>query len=140
MLFPIGEFFGCQSWSNDANNFNSVDECAAICGVDSPGQGNGNGNGNGNNNNNNNNGGGGSQQQGQECTMTPSASTFCNSPTIRYFFDRQLKQCSSFYGCALQGAGPANNFQTLAQCQSKCQGSSSPTGSNRFNGIYYVSN
>ncbi|XP_041663351.1 tissue factor pathway inhibitor a [Cheilinus undulatus] len=88
------EYGGC---GGNANNFESMEACEAMCYV---------------------------SEDKNPCHL-PEAPGPCRGLVTRYFFDTKSQQCKHFFygGCF----GNANNFRSMAQCQEKCQNPVKPT-------------
>ncbi len=56
--------------------------------------------------------------KGIEVCLLPKMTGPCQSSSIRYYYDREKKECQQFHygGCN----GNANNYDTIEKCQSTC--------------------
>ncbi|KAM6935063.1 tissue factor pathway inhibitor a [Xenentodon cancila] len=88
------EYGGC---GGNANNFETLDECEAMCVV---------------------------SDDKNPCHL-PEAPGPCRGLVTRYFFDTKTQQCKRFFygGCF----GNANNFKSLDTCRAKCLNPVKPT-------------
>ena len=61
-----------------------------------------------------------------ECYEAPSAATFCDEASNRFYYDASRNACYSFYGCPLASGQLGNNFASGEECAYKCNATTVP--------------